>query len=93
MIQTNHNETLCVKPVGLQDALEKAIKEIVTDGGGRNNGGGGGGGGRCFVRPSGTENVVRIYAEAPTSKQATLLAEEASKIVTKYCGNPITSRL
>ena len=85
MIQTNHNETLCVQPVGLQDALEKAIGEIVTNG--RK------GGGRCFVRPSGTENVVRIYAEAPTSKQANLLALEASKIVTKFCGNPIPSRL
>eukprot|EP00965_Chrysotila_dentata_P097920 3237422-Pleurochrysis_carterae.AAC.1 len=29
------------------------------------------GGGRCFVRPSGTEDVVRVYAEAETQARAT----------------------
>ncbi|CAN0126952.1 unnamed protein product, partial [Heterosigma akashiwo] len=30
--------------------------------------------GRCFVRPSGTENVVRVYAEAETQRAADALA-------------------
>ena len=30
--------------------------------------------GRCFVRPSGTEDVVRVYAEAATQAEADELA-------------------
>ena len=30
--------------------------------------------GRCFVRPSGTEDVVRVYAEAASQQQADELA-------------------
>jgi phosphoglucomutase len=30
--------------------------------------------GRCFVRPSGTEDVVRVYAEASTQDAADALA-------------------
>jgi phosphoacetylglucosamine mutase len=36
---------------------------------------------RSFVRPSGTEDVVRIYAEAKTKEQADQLADEVSKLV------------
>lgn len=35
-------------------------------------------GGRAFVRPSGTEDVVRIYAEALTQKSADTLAREVA---------------
>jgi phosphoacetylglucosamine mutase len=30
--------------------------------------------GRCFVRPSGTEDIVRVYAEADSAEHADLLA-------------------
>jgi phosphoacetylglucosamine mutase len=40
--------------------------------------------GRCFVRPSGTEDVVRIYAEAENAADAAKLAEEARTIIMKY---------
>lgn len=39
---------------------------------------------RCFVRPSGTEDVVRIYAEAATREEADLLARETHNIILKY---------
>ena len=42
--------------------------------------------GRCFIRPSGTEDVVRVYAEAATSEEANWLAEEAIKIIKKNLG-------
>lgn len=35
-------------------------------------------GGRSFVRPSGTEDVVRVYAEASTQKSADALAREVA---------------
>ena len=37
--------------------------------------------GRCFVRPSGTEDVVRVYAEASTRQEAMELANLAAEIV------------
>ena len=33
--------------------------------------------GRCFVRPSGTEDCVRVYAEAATQDAADALAAAA----------------
>jgi len=39
-----------VSPKGLQNRINDLMKRYE--------------GGRCFVRPSGTEDVVRIYAEA-----------------------------
>jgi len=42
--------------------------------------------GRCFVRPSGTEDVVRVYAEAETREAADQLAAKAEQIVYSLCG-------
>lgn len=39
---------------------------------------------RCFVRPSGTEDVVRIYAEARTNETAAWLNSEVKKVVSSY---------
>ncbi len=41
---------------------------------------------RCFVRPSGTEDAVRVYAEANTQKGADSLASEAMILIHKLCG-------
>jgi phosphoacetylglucosamine mutase len=54
----------------LQTALDKAMKQVS---------------GRCFVRPSGTENVVRIYAEATTRQDADWLAQESAKLAFQHC--------
>ena len=37
--------------------------------------------GRCFVRPSGTEDVVRVYAEASTQDEANALADDCIKAI------------
>lgn len=37
--------------------------------------------GRAFVRPSGTEDVVRVYAEAATQAEADDLAREVARHV------------
>lgn len=40
--------------------------------------------GRAFARPSGTEDVVRVYAEAATAEQAQLLAHSIIEILPLY---------
>ena len=37
--------------------------------------------GRAFVRPSGTEDVVRVYAEAQTQQAADKLAQQVASHV------------
>jgi len=37
--------------------------------------------GRAFVRPSGTESIVRVYAEAAKQEDANKLAHELGKLV------------
>lgn len=71
MVQTNESETKCVSPIGVQDELDKAAAELD---------------GRTFVRPSGTEDVVRVYAEAPLREDAKALAVKACEIVYRLCG-------
>ena len=41
---------------------------------------------RCFVRPSGTEDAVRVYAEANSQSGADSLASEAMMLIYKLCG-------
>ena len=42
--------------------------------------------GRCFIRPSGTEDVVRVYAEAKSKKSASALAGAAAVIINECIG-------
>ena len=42
--------------------------------------------GRCFVRPSGTEDVVRVYAEASTQAKADELALLVAQLTWKLAG-------
>lgn len=71
VITTNDNETKCLTPPGVQPELDVAMQRYS---------------GRAFVRPSGTEDVVRVYAEAPTQEGADALASEAVDIVRRLCG-------
>ncbi len=42
--------------------------------------------GRAFARPSGTEDVVRVYAEAETQEQADALARAVARLVHSLAG-------
>nr|CCC49438.1 putative N-acetylglucosamine-phosphate mutase, fragment [Trypanosoma vivax Y486] len=79
IICTTKNERRVVQPEGLQEDIDKLVAEIdkasnstikVT---------------RAFVRPSGTEPIVRIYVEANTSTVCDRIGEEIKKIVWQYC--------
>ncbi|KAK6908946.1 hypothetical protein I203_102952 [Kwoniella mangroviensis CBS 8507] len=54
-------------PQGLQDKIEEAMKKYDM--------------GRSFVRPSGTEDCVRVYAEAKTTAEADNLAFAVTDLV------------
>lgn len=70
-MKTNDNDTICLEPELVQPELDIIMKEY---------------NGRCFVRPSGTEDVVRVYAEAETREAADQLSAKAEQIVYKLCG-------
>ncbi|KAJ9556066.1 hypothetical protein OSB04_010680 [Centaurea solstitialis] len=42
----------------------------------------------CFVRPSGTEDVVRVYAEANKQEAAAEVAASVAKLVNQFLGLP-----
>lgn len=50
VVKTANAERECITPVGLQTAIDRAVLKYSR--------------GRSFVRASGTEDVVRVYAEA-----------------------------
>jgi len=54
VIETTDAERVCVKPEGLQTEINNVVANYKR--------------GRSFVRPSGTEDVVRVYAEAATKE-------------------------
>jgi phosphoacetylglucosamine mutase len=71
IIKCSDNETKCLAPASVQLKLEEAMAKFQH--------------GRTFIRPSGTEDVVRVYAEAATRGDADALANEAARIVYDTC--------
>eukprot|EP00798_Chlamydomonas_sp_ICE-L_P009793 gene9793-7682_t len=67
-ITTTDAERKCLEPRGMQDAIDKAVSDFPP-------------GSRAFARPSGTEDAVRVYAEAPTQEQADALADAVGRVV------------
>lgn len=72
VIDTEDAERRAVSPAGLQEAIDSLVKKYSQA--------------RSFVRPSGTEDVVRVYAEAETQESADALAHEVSLAVYRLAG-------
>ncbi|XP_069570470.1 phosphoacetylglucosamine mutase [Brachyistius frenatus] len=72
LIDTTDAERRAVSPAGLQEAIDSLVKKYRQA--------------RSFVRPSGTEDVVRVYAEAQTQESADALAHEVSLVVYRLAG-------
>ncbi|NXL48864.1 AGM1 mutase, partial [Podilymbus podiceps] len=72
VIDTTDAERRAVTPPGLQEKIDELVKKYKLS--------------RAFVRPSGTEDVVRIYAEADTQENADALAHEVSLAVYHLAG-------
>ena len=72
IFETTDAERQCVKPGGLQAEIDKSMAKVPK--------------GRAFVRPSGTEDVVRVYAEAETEEAMLQLAQEVVDVVYSMAG-------
>ncbi|XP_071530798.1 phosphoacetylglucosamine mutase [Panulirus ornatus] len=72
VITTTDAERKCVTPDGLQSTIDKIVSGFSK--------------GRSFVRPSGTEDIVRIYAEASEQEKADSLAVQVACAVHELAG-------
>lgn len=72
VITTTDAERRAVTPAGLQEQIDNLVKQYKLS--------------RAFVRPSGTEDIVRVYAEADTQENADKLAHEVSLLVYEMAG-------
>jgi len=70
-VQTTNAERTCTKPEALQPKIDALVGRSITR--------------RAFVRPSGTEDCVRVYAEADTQRDADGLADLIGKAVEETC--------
>ena len=72
VIKTTDAERKVTAPKGLQDEIDRLVSGYTSA--------------RSFVRPSGTEDVVRVYAEADTQEAADSLALDISQKVYDLAG-------
>ncbi|KAF3545556.1 hypothetical protein DY000_02000756 [Brassica cretica] len=72
-VVTTSEETEALRPLGIQDAINGEIKKYRR--------------GRAFIRPSGTEDVVRVYAEATTQEDADSLGDSVAQLVKSFLGS------
>ena len=73
LIETYDAERRLLKPAQLQVEIDRLIGESPAKS-------------RSFVRPSGTEDVVRIYAESITQEETDLLANKVAKVTYELAG-------
>lgn len=71
-ITTTPDETRSTAPAALQPAIDAVVARFQ--------------GSRAFVRPSGTEDVVRVYAEATTPAVADELAAAVARLTHDLAG-------
>jgi len=73
LFETSDADRICVKPFGLQENIDKIIKKYDDDTM------------RAFVRPSGTEDIVRIYVEGKSLKDTHNVACEIKTTTIEIC--------
>ncbi|TFK20144.1 phosphoacetylglucosamine mutase [Coprinopsis marcescibilis] len=78
VFKTEDAERRLVSPAGLQPKIEELARRYD--------------GGRSFVRPSGTEDVVRVYSEAVLRSQADELAFRVAGLVYDEAGGDLNRR-
>jgi phosphoacetylglucosamine mutase len=70
LLKCSDDETYLVEPVTLQEELNRLMKSVEM--------------GRIFIRPSGTEDVVRIYAEARKREDVEALVHQTKDLVNRF---------
>lgn len=64
------DETRLVEPVKLQKELDEIVKSFKN--------------GRCFIRPSGTEDAIRVYMEAETKADLSTFEKKVRTLIDKH---------
>ena len=67
IIKTTDAERQISSPEGMQEKVDALVSDFSSA--------------RCFVRPSGTENCVRVHAECATQREADTLAMSVGSMV------------
>lgn len=70
LVKTTDAERRTTSPEGLQEYLDSLVSKFSQ--------------GRAFVRPSGTEDVVRVYAEAESEDEAVSLGKQVEEAIQKF---------
>ncbi|AAZ12869.1 phosphoacetylglucosamine mutase, putative [Trypanosoma equiperdum] len=80
VITNTQDERRALTPPGLQEAIDAAVAAAneATPSSATVA--------RAFARPSGTEPIVRVYAEAATHAVSSKLANDVEEIVRRFCG-------
>ncbi|OCH96093.1 phosphoacetylglucosamine mutase [Obba rivulosa] len=78
IFKTEDAERRLISPPGLQQKIDELVRRYEF--------------GRAFVRPSGTEDVVRVYAEATSRAQADDLAYRVAGLVYDEAGGDTSRR-
>jgi phosphoacetylglucosamine mutase len=73
LIQCTEDETRIISPSSLQDEIDSLVAKYGPQS-------------RAFVRPSGTEDAARVYAEAQTKENANELAFQVAKAAWRAVG-------
>lgn len=68
----NEDETRLIEPVDVQKVIDEVVSKYSFCKA------------RSFVRPSGTEDVIRVYSEAESMKEAVEVAELVKKYIQEY---------
>jgi phosphoacetylglucosamine mutase len=71
-LRTTCMDTRLESPQDLQSEIDTLVQQVKS--------------GRAFVRPSGTQDVVRVYSEACTQADADLLALNVLQAVHRHAG-------
>jgi len=72
LVTTRDAERQVVTPAGMQDNINNIVAEFSQA--------------RSFVRPSGTEDCVRVYSEAKTREEADTVSKKVSEMVKQMIG-------
>ena len=72
LVLPSESDSQCLKPDGLQAEIDRLVEQFNP-------------GARSFVRASGTENVVRVYAESSTQEAADRLSHLVGEKVIEFC--------
>uniref|UniRef100_A0A7S0ZD40 phosphoacetylglucosamine mutase n=1 Tax=Timspurckia oligopyrenoides TaxID=708627 RepID=A0A7S0ZD40_9RHOD len=74
IVITEDFERQVVSPIELRTEIERVLEKYPKNSS------------RTFVRPSGTEDVIRVYAESASSEDTRQLADEVADLVFQLCG-------